>query len=462
MRRSAPRPRAVLAALLALVAPALPASDLLEVLAAAEQMDPLYREAQAQALSVAEGIPQARAELYLPSLSFSGSTARVRQDISAEFAFGGGGPLSFTTYDYRINLTQPVYHRDRVIALAQADRRVQQAQLQVLVARQDLMVRVAERYFDVLAARDNLAFAQAEKDSLARQLEQAEQRFEVGLTAITDVQEAQAGHDRAVAAEISAANQIENSEEALREITEAYYDDLQPLGENVPLAVPQPLDLEAWTATALDNNLDLAAAGIGAEIAHHEIRRQYAQHAPRLDVVGGHGYTERGGQFGATKVDQSDIGLELTMPIYEGGRVVSRTRQAEHDHQAAVERLEQTRRSVQRQTREAYLGIVARISSVKALRQAVVSSQTALDSTRAGFDVGTRTAIDVVAAERSLSQARRDYARARYDYILDTLRLKRAAGSLAPDDLQAANAWLTAAPAAAGEAGPTTNPTPGS
>lgn len=416
--------------------------DLLSILEIAEQMDPEYREAQAQALSVAEDVPQAKAELFLPTLSFSTGTSWVRQDIENASTFGSGGNISFITENYRINLSQPIYHHDRFIALKQADKRVQQAQLEVLAARQELMIRVSERYFDVLAARDNLEFAQTEKESLLSQLEQAQQRFDVGLIAITDVQEAQAGYDRAIASEISALNQVENANEALREVTESYHIDLAPLGETLPLVVPQPTDIEAWTRTALTKNLELTAAELAAQIARDEIQVQYAQHFPTLDVTGGHGWNKQGGRFGSTSVTQGDIGVEFNMPIFEGGRTVSRTRQAEHDHRAALERLQQTRRAVYRQTRKAYLGVVSQISSVKALRQAVISSETALESTRAGFEVGTRTAIDVVAAERGLSQARRDYARAKYDYILETLQLKQAAGSLRPEDIAIANSWL--------------------
>ncbi len=429
-------------------------TNLLGVLAAAEAKDPIYRESEAAALSVAEGIPQAKAALFLPTLSFSAGISRVEQDISAAFNFGADGKVAYTGKEYRVSLLQPVYHYDRYVALKQADMRLQQAQLEVLAARQELMVRVSERYFEVLAARDNVVFAEAEVDSLKSQRDQAQQRFDVGLIAITDVQEAQAGFDRAAASEISARNAVENALEALREVTETYADQLAPLGENLQLAVPEPLDIEAWTDHALQNNLSLQASGIAADIALHEIRRQYAQHQPTLDIVGGYGYNEQGGRFGSVQIDQGDIGLQLNVPIYEGGAVVSRTRQSQHDHKAAIERLEQSKRSVQRQTRQAYLGIVTRISSVNALKQAVVSSQSALESTQAGFEVGTRTAVDVVDAQRGLSQAKRDYARARYDYILDTLRLKRAAGSLAPEDLAIANAWLadgrgqaTAAPA---------------
>ena len=429
-------------------------SDLLTILEAAEQMDPAYREAQAAALSVAEGIPQARAALWLPTLSFSAGTSRLRQDIELATGIGTGGQISFTTQNFRINLSQPIYHHDRFIALKQADQRLRQAQLEVLVARQALMIRSSERYFDVLAAGDNLEFAKTEKESLLSQLEQAQQRFDVGLIAITDVQEAQAGYDRALADEISARNEVENAIEALREVTETYHIDLLPLGMSMPLVVPEPADIEAWTETSLKNNLELSAAVVKSDVAKKEIGRQHAQHFPTLDVTGRHGWNEQGGRFGSTSTTQGEIGIEFKMPIFEGGATVSRTREAQHDYGVAVERLEQTRRSIYRQTREAYLGVISQISSVKALKQAVLSSQTALESTQAGFEVGTRTAIDVVAAERGLSEAKRDYARARYDYILETLRLKEAAGSLQPDDIAMANSWLTDEPQKHGEISP--------
>lgn len=421
------------------------ATDLLGALAAAEDMDPFYREAQTNALAVAEGVPQARADVWLPRLSFSAAATRQRQDITLEGGFGAGGVFTFPTYRYQISLEQPVYHHDRIIALKQADARVRQAQVEVIVAQQEMMLRVAERYFDVLAAQDNLDFAIAEKESLKSQLEQAEQRFEVGLIAITDVQEAQAGFDRAQASEIEARNQVENAHEALREVTGAYHDDLAELGDTMPLLVPEPQNLDAWTQTALSNNLQLSAALIETDVAKKEIRRQFAQHLPTVDIVGGHGFNEQGGRFGSSQVETTDIGVELNVPIFSGGRTIAQTREAEHLHAAALERLEQARRAVQRDTRQSYLGVASQISAVRALQQAVISSRTALESTRAGFEVGTRTAIDVIGAERGLSQAQRDLARARYDYIIETLRLKKAAGSLQPDDLAAANGWLSAA-----------------
>lgn len=437
------------AAVIAIVCTAPRADDLINALNLAELSDPTYREAQATALAVAEGIPQAHALLWKPELDLTTGGSHARQHIETDFAFGNGGGVAFQNYDYRLTLTQPVYHRDRYVRLQQANKRLQQAQAELDAAHQALILRVAERYFEVLAAQDNVSFAAAEKDSLSGQLEQAKQRFEVGLIAITDVQEAQAGYDRALAQEIGAANERENALEALREVTGAYLSDLVPLGAEFTLTRPDPDDIQNWTETALVQNLEISAAQAATQIAEDEIRAEYAGHYPSLDISGSHGFASQGGRFGQTDIDGSDIGIRMNIPLYAGGSVVSRTRQATHEHTAALERLEKARRAVYRETREAFLGIVAQISAVQALKQAVVSSKTAVDSTRAGFEVGTRTTVDVVTAERGLSEARRDYSRARYDYVLDVLRLKRAAGTLTPTDLAAANSWLTPASTAA-------------
>lgn len=418
------------------------AADLAAVLDQAITTDPEYREAQANALAVAEGVPQAKASAFLPEIQLNGTLGRVRQDITLVDSFGQDGVVYYWGKQYRATLTQPVIRFDRYIALGQADKRLQQARYELDAARQALIVRVAERYFDVLAAQDNLDFATAEKQSLQGQLEQAQQRFEVGLIAITDVQEAQAGFDRAIANEIVAENELDNAREALRETTEVYYDKLARLGEGINLEPPDPTDIDTWTETAIEQNLEVAAARIASDIAFEEIKVQRAGHYPTLDLNGTHSYNEQGGRFGSSETHQSDITLELNVPFYEGGSVVSRTRQARHEYTAALERLEQARRSVFRETRQAYLGVIAQISTVKALSQAVLSSETAVDSTTAGFEVGTRTAVDVVDAQRELFQAKRDFSRARYDYIVDVLRLKQAAGTLVAEDLNIANSWL--------------------
>jgi outer membrane protein len=316
------------------------------------------------------------------------------------------------------------------------------------------MVRVAERYFSVLGAEDNLALARAELEALQRQLEQAQQRFEVGLIAITDVQESRAGYDRSVANEIVARNALENAREGLREVSLAYHPTIARLSANPPLTAPDPEDIEVWVNTALGQNLTLASAQIAADIAHQDIRAQYANHLPTLDISGNHGFSSSGGRFGDSEQESSGIGLNLSLSLYEGGQVASRTRQAEHRHSESLERLEQQQRAVYRQARQSYLEVLSTISAVKAYMQAMVSAETALESTQAGFEVGTRTAVDVVASQRNLYQSRRDYSRARYDYILSIFRLKQAAGTLGADDLLLANGWLTTQTAAATQGNP--------
>lgn len=445
IRIASRRTRALLCLSIAGFGPAVLADEsLVDVYQLAETRDPAFREAQANLSAVGENVTQAKGNLFRPVIAVQGAGSRNRQDIDAPF--GNTGRVSFNSRSLAIGITQPVYYYDRWMRVEQANQEVQQAEVEVAIARQDLIVRVAERYFDILAAKDNLAFAQAEETSLKRQLEQIEQRFEVGLTAITDVQEARAGYDRAAAATIVARNQLENAVEALRETTGTYHEDLAPLGAEITLAEPEPADIDAWTELAVQQNLTVTSASIGADIAEQEIQVQKAGRLPTLDIVGDYGHRRSGGQFGNNTVNSGSIGMELNVPIYTAGLVSSRTRQAHHRHNEALARLEGAQRAALRQSRQAFLGVRADIASVRALKQAVISSETALESTQAGFEVGTRTAVDVVDAERGLFQARRDYARARYDYILDVLRLKQAAGTLSPEDLIDANAMLETGP----------------
>ena len=290
---------------------------------------------------------------------------------------------------------------------------------------------------------DNLEFANIEVKSLSRQLEEANKRFEVGLSAITDVQEAKAGYDLAVAQEIQAINGIDNAKEQIRELTSEYIDKYDGLGENIKLIKPVPDDISSWTELSIKQNLDISAANFALETARKEIKKQSAGHLPTVDIVASHGYDSTGGRFGSTRTDRSSIGVELNVPIYSGGLVSSKTREAYEQYNVAMHYLEKARRTAQRNTREAYLGVISGISQVNALKQAVVSSETALLATETGFEVGTRTAVDVVASQRATSKARRDYSNAKYNYILNTLKLKRAAGILSPNDLNLINAWLT-------------------
>lgn len=418
------------------------AEDLVDVFRMSETSDPVYQQSVANYNAVREAKPQARAQL-LPVISFSANTVDNHQEIQA----GGGaisnvGKFDFNTHRWQLDLTQPVFRYDRLLALGQADSQIQQAQAELNSAYQDLIVRVSENYFNVLAAIDDLTFARAEKISLGEALEQAKQSFDVGLTAITDLQEAQAGYDRAVANVIAAENAVDNSREALREVAGSYLPLLAPLREEITLAGPTPEVIEEWTRISQEQNMQVIAAKHQLEVARQETRIQNSGHLPTLDIVGSRSFDATGGAFGGRDIDNRSIGLEVNIPLFQGGLVTSQTREAYQRYNQTFELLEQRYRAAQRLTREAYLAVISGISLVKALAQAIVSSRAALEATQAGFEVGTRTAVDVVDAQRTLALNQRDHARARYDYLLNSLRLKQAAGTLTPEDLQGINSWL--------------------
>ena len=427
-----------------LTALSLPASamagGLLDNYLLARDNDPQLKAADATRLAQGETKDQSVA-LLLPNISLSANTDDVETDTDSNFAFNPSRQENFNTNGYNLTLTQPVYHHDHWVGLRQADATVAQAEADYGVAKPDLMIRLASSYFDLLAAQDNLDFARAEKEATARQLEQAKQRFEVGLIAITDVHEAQAQYDLTVAQEISADNLLANARESLQEITGQYEQNPALLQDEIPLLSPDPNDIEQWVKQATEQNLGLKSAEFASNVASEEINRQRSGHYPTLDVVASRNISNSNSSFGSES-ETDRISLQLNVPIFAGGAVNSRTRQAAYRAEASKQTLLQTRRSVVRQTRNAYLGVTAEISRVMALKQAVVSSAKANEATQAGFEVGTRTIVDVLLSQRELFRAKRDYARSRYDYILNTLRLKQAAGSLAQPDIEAIDKWL--------------------
>jgi outer membrane protein len=450
---------AVLLALSSLLPLHVSAADLLSLFQLATERDPVLKGAQAGLRATLEAFPQARAGL-LPSVGITANVARNFQQVTVQGTTPqqmAGGDFTFTSGGYSLKVTQPLYHRDRFIRLKQADSRIRQAQHEVDAVYQELIVRLSERYFALLGAADNLDFAGAELRALRRQLEETRQRFEVGLIAITDVEEAQAGYDLSVAQEIEAQNLLDDAREALHEVIGEDPGAIAKLREQIPLLSPEPADIAAWADQALVQNLRVAAASAAVDTAREEIDRQAAGHFPTLDLVGSHGFDTTDGRFSNVVVDQTgrtgsggfgdefdgtSIGLELAVPIFSGGAVVSQTREAAERHQQAIEQREQARRESYRRTRVAFLGVVSGISRIKALKQAVQSSIVSVSSTKAGLEVGTRTAVDVVVTEQALFRTRRDYARARYNYLLDTLRLKFAAGTLTSGDLAAVNGFL--------------------
>ena len=410
------------------VSSAAPGENLSEVFEAALGSDPEFLATGADHRASREIRPQALAGL-LPRVRLSLDTQWNERQRRRDFR----------SDSLVLDVEQPLYRRDRQVELQQADSRIARADALYASARQDLMVRVAERYFGVLEAEDELSFAQATLEAFEQQLAQSRQRFEVGLIAITDVEEAKAGFDLSRAQLIAAENALDIAREALRETTGTYQERLAPLGD-MPLVMPEPADIDQWTQTALERNQRLLAARHDSETARREIERMQAGHSPTLDVVGALGVNDSDSGSGETR--RANVGLRLNVPLYSGGSVVSRTRESRHRYQRALNVLERERRRAQRETRDAYLGVDSGISRVHALEQAVRSSETAAEAVEAGFQVGTRTSVDVLDAQRDLFRARRDLSEARYSYILNVLRLKRAAGTLAQDDLELISIWL--------------------
>jgi outer membrane protein len=432
--------------LLTLVCTRVAAIDLLGVYELAFVSDPAFQGAGAANRATQEVRPQAKAQL-LPNLTMSMGVAGNIRDVKQNSIFSSSGTLGthkFNSTQFSLNLTQPVYRKDLWIALGQADNRIRQADAEYAFALQDLMLRASRRYFDVLGAQDSLTFARAALEAFGQQLKQSQQRFEVGLIAITDVEEARAGFDLATADVIAGENDLDVSREALREISGVYHPDLAGLSTRMPLVTPEPDDIDTWTEIALQQNLALAASLYAAEIARDEIRRVEAGHLPVLDIVGSHRRDDSGSlaSRSTTRTEQTTLGLQLNLPIYQGGFTVSQTRESRHLYQLTLDEVERQRRASHRQTRDAYLGVISGISRVKALTQAVKSTESARTAIEAGFQVGTRTSVDVLDAEQTLFRAKRDLAVARYNYIIDTLTLKQAAGTLSEEDIRLVNAWL--------------------
>ena len=419
------------------------AESLSEAYARAIESDPTYLAAVSGNRAAQELKPQARSAL-LPNVSLDANASVGEIDRRRASATGQRGPASFNSSSIGLNLTQPLYRPALLVALEQADFGVRQDNVLLAAARQDLIVRLATAYFGVLEAEDTLEFAQATKEAFDKQLEQSAERFEVGLIAITDVEEAKAGSDRARADVIVAQNALDTAHEALREITGSYSEALsQLIPSSLPLETPEPSDIQAWTDTALKTNLNLAAARLAADTARKEIRRQQAGHLPTLDLVASHTRDiNNGDNTGDTRNWTSSVGLQLNVPIYEGGIVLSRTRESLHLHEQRLDLVEQASRNAQRETRNAYLGVESAISTIGALEQAVVSAEAARRAIQAGFEVGTRTSVDVLDADRNVFEASRDLAAARYQYIVDVVRLKQAAGTLADEDVGLINSFL--------------------
>jgi len=441
------------------------AASLLDVYEQALVNDPRIKEALANKEAIIEAKPQARS-FILPQLTSSASFSDTDSDGRSTFQQKIVNPVNgeavvitnntdflqeSESLQWDVTLRQAIFDYGAWMNLRKANKTVAQAEIDYLAAEQDLIVRVANAYFNVLAAEDTLEAEQAARQSIEKQLDQAQKRFDVGLIAITDVQEAQAAYDQSVANEITSKRNLATAKESLRAITDSYPGQLNKPDNNLPLIMPNPQSESDWVETSLEQNLSYLSAQVGVEIAKSEIKVQRSGHLPTIgiqaskrDIDTDSLRSDSGSEFSPADNENINegVGVQFNLPLYSGGQVNSRVRQAVARHRASKEKLERVARETTRVARDSYLGVISGIATVKALQQSVKSSATALQATEAGYEVGTRTTVDVLDARRRLYSSQKNLAISKYDYLKNILQLKQAAGTLTRSDLEQINNWL--------------------
>ena len=434
-------------------------TSLIDVYENALVNDPLLKEALANKEAISEFRPQARS-LMLPQINASGlysdSDINGKSTFQQQTAIGTvtnttGFLQESETTQWEVSIRQTIFDFGAWMTLKKANKTVAQAEIDYLAAEQALMVRVTTAYFNVLAAQDTLESEQAARQAIEKQLDQSRKRFDVGLIAITDVQEAQAAYDQSIANEIIAKRNLATSKESLRAITNNYPSNLLKPDNSLPLIMPNPQSETEWVNTSLEQNLNFLSAQLGTEIARSEVKVQRSGHYPTIGVQAQKRVSESdsfrsdsGGDFNPADTENINegVGVQVTVPIFSGGQTSSRVRQAVAQHRATKEKLERVGRETTRNARDSYLGVISGIATVKALQQSVKSSATALQATEAGYEVGTRTTVDVLDARRRLYSSQRNLAISKYDYLKNIIQLKQAAGTLSKDDLVQINSWL--------------------
>lgn len=423
------------------------ANELLLVYEQAQLNDAQFQAAAAQRDAAIEAKPQARAA-FLPQIT--GGYSRGKNYDHTEYlnpAFQTApADQNYITDGLQVTLNQALFNWQAFEILRQSDDQVALAAASYNAAQQNLVLRVAQAYFNVLSAADALRTSGAENAALERQLELAKKRFEVGLSAVTDVQDAQARYDLVAATRIQAQQSLDLAKEALTVITGEPVTRLATLQEDFPLPAPDPANIDSWLDSARKGNFDLLTAQLQADISKRGVDVAWAKHLPTVGLLGQYSDGQQGGLFGAQQ-SRKQIQLQVNVPIFSGGATQSGVRQAKATHQQYLALYDGQRRTAEQQTRSAYLGVIAGSARVKALKQAVLSNTTALDASETGMQVGTRTAVDVLNAEQLLFAAQRDYYKSRYDYLLSVLQLKAAAGKLNVNDLAEIDRLLIAADA---------------
>ena len=422
------------------------AADLLETFHAAQANDPVFAAARATQQAGQEKLTQGRS-LLLPSINLSANT--TFNDLTTQYhpatpPLFTGGSNRYNSNGYGVTLVQPLFRQQNWQAYSESELQAAQAGMQLKIAEQDLILRVAQAYFDVLIAQDSVGLVNAQKTAISEQLEQAKRNFEVGSATITDTLEAQARYDLTGAQEIAAQNNLEIKRSALQQLINAKPGELAALGKELKPEAPQPADMEQWVDQAQMNNLQLAIAQTGAEIADKEVARTRGGHYPTVDMVANYSQNNaNGGSFGVgSDTTNKSVGVQLNVPLFQGGVVNSRWREAEANRERARQELENARRNVAQQVRLSYLGVVSGVAQVQALQQALTSGESLLQASKLGQEVGVRTNLDVLNAQQQLFATRRDLYQAQYNYLLNQLHLKQATGTLGEADLSKVNQAL--------------------
>lgn len=428
-----------IAVLIIIMTRPLVAQDLLTIYQLALENDPQLKQVYLHQFSVAESRSQNVAQM-LPVLSISANSSmeilRNKKDN-----FQQRGTQRYQTSRFTINFSQPIFHWQHWLQLSQSDNKIMQAEAEYKAATQHLMVKVTEAYFDILSAQDSLKFTVAEQVAIERQLEQTKQRFSAGLIAITNVYEAQARYDQAVANHIDAVNLLHINKEALAEIIGENKEITQALRSKINLTPPEPNDIAKWSAMAVANNFNIIAALNRVEVHRKNIAIQQSGHLPTLDIVGNYSIQDVSSSFGQ-RGDSQQIGLQFNLPLFQGGGVYSQAKQAHYDYQVAKERLLSTQRRVRRQIRNAFRDCLSNLSRIHALKTTIASARSALEASEVGLKIGSRTMVDVLGEQSNLYRAKRNYARSRYDYLLNGIKLKWFASSLTEEDLRLINQYL--------------------
>ncbi|MBI3897049.1 MAG: TolC family outer membrane protein [Gammaproteobacteria bacterium] len=427
--------------LVALACACLPASaaDLLQIYRQAQTNDPTWIGAQADRRANQERVPQARAGL-LPSVDL---TTEVFENNQQSKTPSTDNTNEFTSKGYGVELNQPLYNRPSRVTYEQSLAGAALADFDLSLARQDLIVRVVNGYFAVLTAREVLDFSRSEKAAVQRLLALSRRNFNVGTATLIDVHDAQAAYDLAVSQEITAANDLEVARQALRFLTGGEADELAPLASSIPLVAPDPENMEQWVTTAVAQNPSIKIREQELLQATQEIEKSRGQHQPTLDLVVGRSYNDTTSALGTSSETTNDYaGVRLRVPLYQGGGISARVRETIARRDAAVQQLEASKRQVSQQARSTYLAVINGLAQVRALEQARISNQRALESTVLGQERGLRTALDVLNNQRALYRTLRDLARARYDYLLSRVRLRSVAGAATDDDIADINRLL--------------------